>query len=58
LELLTIIRETENEDFNTIETLLSVMEEHPEIMANLHPIVLQIVRHIFQQSVSANENLC
>jgi hypothetical protein len=53
LELLTIIRETENEDFNTIETLLSVMEEHPEIMANL-----QVVRHIFQQSVSANANLC
>jgi importin-7 len=108
LELLTIIRETENEDLtnvlqkivcifsvqllpiaveicqhlattfsavletedssddkaitamgllNTMETLLSVMEEHPEIMANLHPIVLQVVGHIFQQNVSGNENL-
>jgi importin-7 len=84
MELLTIIRETENEDlsvqllpiavkicqhlvttfiavletedssdnkantamglFNTMETLLSVMQEHPEIITNLHPIVLQVVR--------------
>lgn len=103
LELLTIIRETENEDLtnvlqkivctysdellpiavdicqhlattfsqvleseestdekaiaamgllNTMETLLSVMEEHPPIMANLHPIVLQVVGHIIQNNVS------
>jgi hypothetical protein len=32
-----------------ILTLLSVMEEHPELMANLHPNVLQVVRHIFQK---------
>lgn len=36
---------------NTVETLLSVMEEHQEIVARLHPIVIQIVGHIFQQSV-------
>lgn len=100
LELLTIIRETENEDLtsvmqkivctytkelmpiavemcthlaatfskvletdegsdekaitamgllNTIETLLTVMEEQPDIMNLLEPIVLQVVGHIFQQ---------
>jgi hypothetical protein len=37
---------------NTMETLLSVMEEHPQIIANLHPIVLQVVGHVFQNNVS------
>lgn len=36
---------------NTIEALLTVMEEQPEIIAQLQPIVLQVVGHIFQQSV-------
>jgi hypothetical protein len=36
---------------NTIETLLSVMEEQPEVMARLEPTVLQVVGHIFTQSV-------
>ncbi|XP_026473406.1 importin-7 [Ctenocephalides felis] len=36
---------------NTIETLLSVMEDNEEIIANLQPTVLQVVGHIFQQSV-------
>lgn len=36
---------------NTIETLLSVMEEQPGIIAQLQPIVLQVVGHIFSQSV-------
>lgn len=36
---------------NTIEALLSVMEEQPEIIAQLQPIVLQVVGHIFSQSV-------
>lgn len=36
---------------NTIETLLSVMEEYPEIMARLHPIVMQVVVHIFQNNI-------
>lgn len=36
---------------NTIETVLSVMEEHPQIMSQLEPIVLQVVAHIFGQSV-------
>lgn len=36
---------------NTIETLLTVMEEQPQIMLQLEPIVLQVVAHIFGQSV-------
>jgi hypothetical protein len=36
---------------NTIETLLTVMEDQPEIMAQLQPTVLQVVGHIFSQSV-------
>ncbi|KAL6429387.1 hypothetical protein ACFW04_008221 [Cataglyphis niger] len=36
---------------NTIETVLSVMEEQPQIMSQLEPIVLQVVAHIFGQSV-------
>lgn len=102
LELLTIIRETENEDvtgvmqklvcvftqqlapiaveicqhlamtfnqvldtdegsdekaitamglLNTIETLLTVMEEQPEILRMLEPTVLQVVAHVLQNEV-------
>ncbi|XP_043287357.1 importin-7 [Venturia canescens] len=36
---------------NTIATLLSVMENQPQIMAQLQPTVLQVVAHIFGQSV-------
>lgn len=36
---------------NTIETLLSVMEEYPNIMAVLHPIVIQVIGHIFQNNI-------
>ncbi|XP_069686580.1 importin-7 isoform X4 [Periplaneta americana] len=36
---------------NTIETLLTVMEDQPEIMAQLQPTVLQVIGHIFSQSV-------
>jgi hypothetical protein len=36
---------------NTIETLLNVMEDQPEIMSRLQPTVLQVVGHIFSQSV-------
>lgn len=36
---------------NTIETLLTVMEEQAQIMAQLEPIVLQVVAHIFGQNV-------
>lgn len=104
LELLTIIRETENEDvtgvmqklvcvftaelapiaveicqhlaatfsqvldtdegsdekaitamglLNTIETLLTVMEEQPEILRLLEPTVLQVVAHVLQNEVCA-----
>ncbi|XP_063236920.1 importin-7 [Bacillus rossius redtenbacheri] len=35
----------------TIETLLTVMEDQPEVMAQLQPTVLQVVGHIFSQSV-------
>lgn len=37
---------------NTIETLLTVMEEHPEVMNNLHPIVINVVGHIFQNNIT------
>lgn len=36
---------------NTIETLLTVMEDQPEVMAQLQPTVLHVVGHIFSQSV-------
>jgi hypothetical protein len=36
---------------NTIETLLTVMEDQPQIMTQLQPTVLQVVGHIFSQSV-------
>ncbi|XP_024936416.1 importin-7 isoform X2 [Cephus cinctus] len=36
---------------NTIETLLTVMDKQPQIMAQLQPTVLQVVAHIFGQSV-------
>lgn len=36
---------------NTIETLLTVMEDQPSIMAQLQPTVLQVVAHIFGQNV-------
>ncbi|XP_075230091.1 importin-7 msk [Lycorma delicatula] len=36
---------------NTIETLLTVMEEQPEVMNQLRPTVLNVVGHIFSQSV-------
>lgn len=37
---------------NTIETLLTVMEDHPEIMMSLHPIVINVVGHIFQHNIT------
>nr|XP_016934597.1 importin-7 [Drosophila suzukii] len=37
---------------NTIETLLSVMEEHPDVLLNLHPIVINVVGHIFQHNIT------
>jgi hypothetical protein len=37
---------------NTMETLLSVMEEKPEVIANLHPIVLQVICHILQNNIN------
>lgn len=36
---------------NTIETVLTVMKNQPQIMAQLEPTVLQVVAHIFSQSV-------
>uniref|UniRef100_A0A1A9X0H0 Importin N-terminal domain-containing protein n=1 Tax=Glossina brevipalpis TaxID=37001 RepID=A0A1A9X0H0_9MUSC len=37
---------------NTIETLLTVMEDHPEVLNNLHPIVINVVGHIFQNNIT------
>lgn len=37
---------------NTMETLLSVMEEHAEVISQLHPIVLQVIGHIIQNNIS------
>lgn len=42
---------------NTIETLLSVMEDQPQIMAQLQPTVLQVIAHIFGQSVMGSFHL-
>lgn len=35
---------------NTIETLVAVMEENPEVLAQLEPVALQVVGLIFTQS--------
>ncbi|RZF47984.1 hypothetical protein LSTR_LSTR002050 [Laodelphax striatellus] len=45
---------------STIETLLTVMEEQPDIIAQLEPTVLRVVGHIFSQSVMEfyEEALC
>lgn len=43
---------------NTIETLLTVMEDQPEVMAQLQPTVLQVVGHIFSQSVMGKYCVC
>jgi importin-7 len=37
---------------NTMETLLSVMEEKPEVIASLHPIVLQVIGHILMNNIN------
>lgn len=42
---------------NTIETLLSVMENHPLIIAQVQPIVLQVIAHIFNHSVMGKYTL-
>uniref|UniRef100_A0A0A9YIV7 Importin-7 n=2 Tax=Lygus hesperus TaxID=30085 RepID=A0A0A9YIV7_LYGHE len=36
---------------NTIETLISVMDEHPQILAQLEPTVLQVIGHIFTNCI-------
>ena len=36
---------------NTIETLISVMDEQPQILAQLEPTVLEVVMHIFTNSI-------
>lgn len=36
---------------NTIETLLNVMEDYPQIMTHLHPIVIRVIGHIFQNNI-------
>ena len=39
---------------NAIETLLTVMEEHPEVLSNLHPIVINVVGHVFQNNLTGS----
>lgn len=41
---------------NTIESLLSVMENRPDIILRLQPTVLQVVAHIFGESVMGKAN--
>nr|CAI5832904.1 unnamed protein product [Callosobruchus analis] len=36
---------------NTIETLLTVMDEQPEVMRMLEPTVLQVIAHVLQNEV-------
>lgn len=36
---------------NTMETILAVMEEKPEVHAALEPVVLQAIHHIFTNSI-------
>lgn len=42
---------------NTIETLLTVMEDHPDVLLNLHPIVINVVGHIFQNNITGKIQL-
>lgn len=37
---------------NTMETLLSVMDEKPDVIASLHPIVIQVIVHILQNNIN------
>lgn len=37
---------------NTMETLLSVMDDKPEVIASLHPIVIQVIVHILQNNIN------
>lgn len=41
---------------NTIETLLTAMVKQPQIMAQLQPTVLQVVAHIFGESIMGKLN--
>merc|ERR1719394_920109 len=36
---------------NTMETILAVMEERPEVHAALEPVILQAIHHIFTNSI-------
>ena len=36
---------------NTMETILTVMEDHADLHAQLEPVVLQAVHHIFTNSI-------
>lgn len=43
---------------NTIETLLTVMEEYPQITNLLRPIVMGVVGHVFQHNILGKWNRC
>jgi hypothetical protein len=36
---------------NTLQTILNVMEEKPEVHAALEPICLQAIHHIYENSI-------
>ena len=36
---------------NTLQTILNVMEEKPEVHTALEPIVLQAIHHIYENSI-------
>ena len=36
---------------NTMETILAVMEEKPEVHQALEPVILQAIHHIFTNSI-------
>lgn len=43
---------------NTIETLLTVMEEYPQITILLQPIVMGVVGHVFQHNIIGESACC
>lgn len=42
---------------NTLETIVSVMEEQTQIVAQIRPIVLQVAVHILREGVMGRHNL-
>ena len=57
--ILQVLEGSENDEkaitamglLNTMETILTVMEDHEELHAQLEPVVLQAVHHIFSNAI-------